>query len=249
MLEHQLYKYLHDPSCKNRYLVLDYVEILRKKAVENLKNKHVGKDMGADQLWPEIKKICSQECNNLINKITIQEYFKLCILFEDIFEISNKLSNPILQVILLTHPYLDKKIIHEFSKDSENQISKINILAEKYQQQNVTKLAYSLSNKLNEALSHLISNENYKKPYHVLSYINQINSITQDSEEIKQLSSQYNYKGVIGNVIIGLTGVGAIAIGLKASYSKIKHGHADIFFREDYTKKLNITPLRHDLTV
>ncbi|ALA24328.1 hypothetical protein [Piscirickettsia salmonis] len=72
---------------------------------------------------------------------------------------------------------------------------------------------------------------------YVLTYRDKIKEIIQSSAAAKALSTHRDWQGVIGNVVIALTGIGLIALAIKTAYSKAVTGEVSLFFDTHATQK------------
>ncbi|OAJ33002.1 hypothetical protein [Piscirickettsia salmonis] len=227
---------------------------LLNEAYENVKKQHPNKPFGADEIWPQIQIIFSAHYGQFASQLSILQYFHLYTLFDDLTESScdeiqnikhGEFCQPVVQVINLTTPYLATKAIPEFVESSNQCIDGFVKWGTTHNNDEVTRAAHVLATKLavcrDEFIQRTIqnkeTNQGYKITDDVPNYRRKIREIIESSTEIKLLSSQQDWPGIIGNVLIGLTGIGLVALAVKAAHSQATTGQASLFFDTNAAQK------------
>ncbi len=244
-----LEQYLLKPSNANKKLALEEMEPLIQKAKQNAKEKKPGKVIGSDELWPEIEAVFTEKYGDLAKNISMTKYFHLSNLFKELKASkgsSNGISHaefcqPVMQIINIAEAKLSESAIPQFIRTTNEKIDSLIQWGEQHKNKEVTRSVQSLSNKLKECRDQFIREESYKYPDKVKDYRNEIKEITTSSEEAKSLSSHRGWKAAIGNTLIAFTGVGILALGVKAIHSKVTKGHVSLFFDTNTTKQVDMT--------
>ncbi len=245
----KLKTYLVNTNVENKELALEELEELYLKAMQRAEEKNKpGKAIGADELWPEISAVVKEKYGDLANKLSMVEYFRLSDLFEDLKiskgdtngTIHSCLCQPVLEIMKIAESDLDKKAIPEFIKKSNAQIDRITALGRGHENIEVTKATAQLARNLKSCRDNFIINQGYRNIYTIEQYKKDINKIVESSDGAKKLSSHRGWKGVVGNALLALTGVGILALGAKAVHSKVTKGYVSLFFNTASTKKVDM---------
>ncbi|MGJ3495083.1 hypothetical protein ACR9PT_10975 [Piscirickettsia salmonis] len=250
----KLEAYLNKPNSTNKKHVLEEMLQLLNEAYENAKKQRPNKPCGADEIWPEIQIIFSAHYGKFASQLSILQYFNLYTLFDDLTGSScdkiqdikhGEFCQPVLQVINLTTPYLSIKAIPEFIENSNQCIDEFVKWGVTHDNDEITRAAHVLATKLagcrDEFIQSIIqnkeANQGYKITDDVPNYRRKIREIIESSTETKLLSSQQDWQGIIGNVLIGLTGIGLVALAVKAAHSQATTGQASLFFDTNAAQK------------
>ncbi|OAJ35739.1 hypothetical protein [Piscirickettsia salmonis] len=130
--------------------------------------------------------------------------------------------------------------IATFIQESHACISELINWGSEHESQAVKWATGSLAEKLTTDLKVFIDSEGYKSALCIESYRSQIREFISSSEEAQELSIHRGHKGLIGNLLVALTGVGILALGVKAIHSMATRGYVSLFFDTNSMKKVDM---------
>ncbi|ALA24329.1 hypothetical protein [Piscirickettsia salmonis] len=121
----KLKAYLNRPNSINRRRALEEMLPFIQEAYQNVSlNNSQGKTViGAEQTWPEIQRVFSEQYSELISQLSMLEYFRLFTLFDYLSDTGadttqhmphGDFCQAVAQIIGLATPHLAKKAIPDF---------------------------------------------------------------------------------------------------------------------------------------